>query len=122
MSAILLAPLNELQALSHTLFLSLSPAITKPPPPPALSSFLACDEALSAAMALAHKHQIKQRKIDALKAEILELDARWREICVELESGKRELESMIEEGETRLNAIDEAKKGLFSFSSIDAIN
>ncbi|KAF8889348.1 hypothetical protein BD779DRAFT_1469862 [Infundibulicybe gibba] len=111
MSAILLAPLNELQELSHTLLLSLSPPQSKPPPPPPLSAFLACDDALSSALQLARLHQLKQRKIDALENEILELDARWREICVELETGKRELEAMIEEGEERIKTIEQAKKG-----------
>lgn len=111
MSEILLGPLNELQSLSHTLFLSLSPAQTKPPPPPALSSLLACDEALSAALQLAQKHQVRQRRIDMLETEILGLDARWREICVELENGKRELEAMIKEGDERIKAIEAAKKG-----------
>lgn len=115
MSAILLAPLNELQALSHTLFLSLSPIQTKPPPAPPLSAFLACDNALSSAINLAHKHQIKQRRIDALELEILELEARWREIASELESGERELEEMIEEGEVRIKAIEAAKKGKHHF-------
>ncbi|KAJ7576924.1 vitamin-D-receptor interacting mediator subunit 4-domain-containing protein [Mycena floridula] len=118
MSACLLAPLNELQTLSQNLFLSLAPAHTKPPPPPSLSSFLACDEALASAITLAHTHQIKQRKIEALKTEILALDARWREICVELESGKRELESIIEEGETRMTAIEEAKEASIPYPEL----
>jgi len=110
MSSILLAPLNELQALSHTLFLSLSPVQTKPPPAPPLSAFLTCDKALSSAINLAHRHQLKQRRIDLLEKEILELEARWREIVSELEGGKRELEEMIEEGDQRIKAIEEAKK------------
>ncbi len=111
MSSILLAPLNDLQALSQTLFLALSPIHSKPPPPPPLSSFLTCDQALASAISLAHKHQIKQREIEVLKSEILELELRWREICMELETGKRELEEMIEEGDQRMQAIEEAKKG-----------
>ncbi|RDB23889.1 Mediator of RNA polymerase II transcription subunit 4 [Hypsizygus marmoreus] len=118
MSAILLAPLNELQALSHTLFLSLSPVQTKPPPAPPLSAFLECDQALSAAINLAHKHQIKQRRIDALEQEILDLEARWREIALELESGKRELEEMMEEGEERIKAIEQAKKGAIPYPEL----
>ncbi|KAK0188705.1 vitamin-D-receptor interacting mediator subunit 4-domain-containing protein, partial [Armillaria mellea] len=96
----LLAPLTDLQILSQALFVSLSP-VTKPPPPPPppVSAFLACDQALASAVNTAHSHQIRQRKIEALKNEILELDARWREICMELEREKRELEAMIEEGE-----------------------
>lgn len=107
----LLGPLLDLQNLSHTLFLSLSPVQSKPPPPPPLSAFLTCDQALSSAVNLAHTHQIKQRKIEALKDEILELDRRWREICTELEAGKHELEEVIEEGEDRIKSIEQAKKG-----------
>jgi hypothetical protein len=109
-SSVLLAPLNELQSLSHTLFLSLSPIQSKPPPPPPPSSFLACDEALSSAITLARTHQTKQRKIDALEKEILDLEARWREIVFELDGGRKELEEMIEEGEERVKAIEQAKK------------
>lgn len=114
MSSTLLAPLNELQALSHTLFLSLAPPQSKPPPPPPLSAFLDCDKALASAINLAHVHQIKQRKIDVLEAEILELESQWRDICTELANGKVELEELIEEGDERIKAIDEAKKGVCS--------
>ncbi|KAG6910212.1 hypothetical protein DXG01_012347 [Tephrocybe rancida] len=118
MSNILLAPLNELQTLSHTLFLSLSPVQTKPPPPPTLAAFLDCDKALSSAVNLAHKHQIKQRRIDALEQEILELEARWREVASALEGGKRELEEMIEEGEERIKAIELAKKAAIPYPEL----
>ncbi len=111
MSSILLSPLNELQALSHTLFLSLSPVQTKPPPPPPLSAFLACDAALSDAVNLAYKHHQGQRKIDALEMEILQLESRTRDVCMKLEAGKRELEEMIAEGEERIKAIEKAKEG-----------
>ncbi|KAJ7695039.1 vitamin-D-receptor interacting mediator subunit 4-domain-containing protein [Mycena rosella] len=114
----LLGPLAELQTLSHTLFLSLSPVQSKPPPPPPLSAFLACDQALSSAVNLAHTHQIKQRNIEALKDEILELDRRWREICTELEAGKRELEEMIEEGEDRMKSIEQAKKASIPYPEL----
>ncbi|KAJ3762078.1 vitamin-D-receptor interacting mediator subunit 4-domain-containing protein [Lentinula raphanica] len=109
MSSMLLKPLNEMEALANTLFLSLSPGPAKPPPP-RVDAFLACDQALAAAVNLSYKHQIKQRKIERLKAEILELDSRWRQICIELEMEKRVLEEMIEEGEERLESIEQAKK------------
>lgn len=111
MSSMILTPLDELQSLSQSLFLSLSPPQSKPPPAPPLAAFLACDRALSSALTVAHTHQIKQRRIEALELEVLELEAQWREICMELESGKRELEEMIKEGGNRVRAIDEAKKG-----------
>jgi len=118
MSATLLAPLNELQALAHTLFLSLSPPQSKPPPPPPISAFLECDKALASAMSLAHAHQIKQRRIDALEAEILDLDTQWREICTELVAGKSELEELIEEGGERIKAIEEAKKASIPYPEL----
>jgi mediator of RNA polymerase II transcription subunit 4 len=65
---------------------------------------------LASAINLAHIHQIKQRKIDALEAEILALDCEWREICRDLAQGKTELEELIEEGEARIKAIEQAKK------------
>ena len=115
MSSTLLAPLNQLQGLAHTLFLSLSPPQTKPPLPPPLSAFLECDQALASAINLAHIHQIKQRKIDALEAEILALECDWREVCKDLAQGKTELEELIEEGEARIKAIEQAKKGWLAF-------
>ena len=118
MTAILLEPLARLQSLSQTLFLSLSPAQTKPPPSPPLSAILECDAAIAAALQLAHVHQIKQRKIESLKHEILELEATWRNICSELEKSRRESESMIQEGEERIKAIGEAKQGISISSSL----
>ncbi|THU86237.1 hypothetical protein K435DRAFT_782956, partial [Dendrothele bispora CBS 962.96] len=118
MSTVLLAPLNELQSLSQALFLSLSPAQNKLPQPPPLSAFLACDEALSAAVNLTYKHQIKQRRIEALKAEILELDAKWRHICMELQNEKMELESTIEEGDKRIEGIEQAKKASIPYPEL----
>lgn len=111
MNAILSEPLQTLQSLSQTLFQSLSPPQTKPPPPPPISHFIDADLQLSKAIQLARVHQTKQRRIEQLKTELLELESRWREICRELESGKKELESIIEEGDERCKAIDEAKKG-----------
>lgn len=112
MKAILLQPLTELQSLSQTLFLSLSPPQSKPPPAPPVSAFLSCDAALANAIQLARVHQDKQRKIENLKNDMLELEARWKDICRELADSKRELEEMIKEGEKRCRAIEEAKKGL----------
>ncbi|KAJ3517747.1 hypothetical protein NLJ89_g303 [Agrocybe chaxingu] len=117
-SATLLGPLNELQALAHTLFLALSPPQSKPPPKPHEEAFLRCDRALASAINLAHVHQIKQRKIDALEAEILELDFQWRDVCHELARGKAELEELIEEGDERIKAIDEAKKASIPYPEL----
>ncbi|KAF7309580.1 Mediator of RNA polymerase II transcription subunit 4 [Mycena indigotica] len=117
----LLRPLSELQTLSHTLFMSLSPPQTKPPPPPSLAAFIACDEALASAVNLAYTHQIKQRKIEVLKEEILELDGRWREICTQLNVGKYELEQVIEEGQELTQSIEQAKKASIPYPELLAL-
>ncbi|KAF9453586.1 hypothetical protein P691DRAFT_800211 [Macrolepiota fuliginosa MF-IS2] len=118
MSSMLMGPLNELQALSQTLFLSLSPPQTKPPPPPPLDAFLRCDKALADGISVAQTHQIRQRKIESLEAEILDLEAQWRNICEELAKGKKELEELIEEGEERLKAIEKAKKASIPYPEL----
>jgi mediator of RNA polymerase II transcription subunit 4 len=123
MGSLLLKPLEEIQQLSQTLFLSLSGAQTaKRPPPPPVTSFIDCDNAMADVLLLARKHQIKQRRIETLKNEILELDSRWREICAELETGKRELEVMIDEGEERVKAIAKAKDSTFNSFVNNKIN
>ncbi|KIK61641.1 hypothetical protein GYMLUDRAFT_42662 [Collybiopsis luxurians FD-317 M1] len=117
MSSMLLGPLSQMENLAQTLFLSLSPAQVKPPAP-RLEAFIECDKALADAVNLSYKHQIKQRKIDRLKAEILELDTRWRQICIELEMEKRELEAMIEEADERLESIEQAKKASIPYPEL----
>ncbi|KAL1701937.1 hypothetical protein EV121DRAFT_282239 [Schizophyllum commune] len=116
MSEQLLQPLEELQALAHKLFASLAPAQGKTHPPPSAEAFVACNERLSHAVSVAYAHQVKQRQIEALAAEILELDARWREVCVTLQEDKRALEGILREGDERLKAIEQAREGA-TFSS-----
>ena len=112
----LLKPIEEFQRLSQTLFLSLSNDQTaRRIPPPSVSAFIGCDAEISRALDIARTHQIKQRKIEALKQEILDLNAQWRNICSELEAGKQELEVMIKEGEERIESIEKAKHGWFAF-------
>lgn len=111
MTGILLEPLNTLQKLSHTLFLSLSPAQNKPPPPPPIEAFIDADAALANALQKTRLHQVNQRKIVALTAEVLELESRLRDVWMELEKGKRDLEEVIEEGNERVKAIEKAKEG-----------
>lgn len=111
MTDLLLQPLDQLQNISQTLFRSLGPPQSKPPPPPSIASFLAVDAELAAAVQLTRVHQVKQRHIEQIKDEVLELDRRWREIVRELEQGRRELEEMVQEGEERIKAIHEAKAG-----------
>ncbi|KAH9943799.1 vitamin-D-receptor interacting mediator subunit 4-domain-containing protein [Amylocystis lapponica] len=109
MSEILLDPLNHLQALSQQLFQSLGAPQTKPPPAPSISTFLSVDAALASAVQLTRIHQVKQRKIEQLKNEVLELDRRWRQVVQELDEGRKELEVILREGEERTKAIEEAK-------------
>lgn len=111
MSDILLAPLNELQALSQTLFQSLGPPQSRPPPPPSTSAFAAVDAKLASSVHLSRFHQVKQRKIESLKDELLDLDTQWRNIVQELEAGKRELEAIVTEGEERIKATEQASAG-----------
>ena len=114
MSDQLLKPIEEFQFLSQTLFLSLSGDQTaRRVPPPSVSAFIERDAQISRALDIARTHQIKQRKIEALKQEILDLNAQWRHICSELEAGKQELEIMIKEGEERIESIEKAKYGPF---------
>ena len=112
MSDQLLKPIEEFQRLSQTLFLSLSSDQTaRRVPPPSVSAFIECDAEISRALDIARTHQIKQRKVEALKQEILDLNAQWRHICSELEAGKQELEVMIKEGDERIESIQKAKYG-----------
>jgi len=118
MSEILLDPLNQLQALSQQLFLSLGPTQSKPPPAPPVSAFLTVDAALASAVQLARTHQVKQRKIEQLKSDVLELDRRWRHIVLELEQGRGELESMVKEGNERIQSIEEAKAAAIPYPEL----
>ena len=111
MTNILLDPLNKLGTLSQVLFQSLSPPQTKPPPPPPISAFAECDAALASALELARAHQVKQRKIEKLKDEVVELEMRWREVLEKLETGRRELEVIVDEGQERIKTIERAKEG-----------
>jgi mediator of RNA polymerase II transcription subunit 4 len=118
MITVLLEPLKTMNEISQSLFLSLGPAQSKPPPFPPLHRFIECDDALSAAVRLAHTHQTKQRKIETLEAEILDLDARWRQICVELERGKRELQAVIREGDERIRSMEKAKEAAIPYPEL----
>ncbi|KAI0035339.1 vitamin-D-receptor interacting mediator subunit 4-domain-containing protein [Vararia minispora EC-137] len=118
MTNVLLDPLNNLQSLSLLLFQSLSPPQNKPPPPPPISAFIECDATLAAALQLARVHQAKQRRIEALKDEVLELEMRWREVIGGLEEGRRALEVTIDEGEERIRAIKHAKDAAVPYTDL----
>ena len=111
MSEILLDPLARLQNISTTLFQSLGPPQSRPPPPPSVADMLTVDAQLAGAVHIARAHQVKQRRIEQLKDEVLDLDRRWRDIVRTLDEGRRELDAMVREGEERIKAIEEAKAG-----------
>jgi len=111
-------PLNELTKLSQILFHSLSPSQTKPPPPPPLDAFIRVDAALADALQLTAVHQRKQGRIESLKSEIFELEARWRDICTQLEEGKRTLERIIDEGDERIKGIEEAREAAIPYPEL----
>ncbi|KAI0831823.1 vitamin-D-receptor interacting mediator subunit 4-domain-containing protein [Trametes gibbosa] len=118
MSKILLEPLARLQTLSQTLFLSLAPPQTRPPPPPSVADLVTVDAQLAAAVQLARIHQVKQRRIEQLKDEVLALDRRWRSIVGELDDGRRELDAIVREGEERIKAIEEAKAAAIPYPEL----
>ncbi|OCB85471.1 hypothetical protein A7U60_g7480 [Sanghuangporus baumii] len=113
-----LGPLDKLQKLSQTLFLALSPSSTKPPPPPPIEAFIEADAELAAVLQQARIHQYKQRRIESLSAEVLNLEGRLREMAAELERGKRELEEMIEEGDECVMAIEKAKQAALPYPEL----
>ena len=113
MTEALLAPINELQALAQSLFQSVS-ATQRTVAPPPISAFLSVDAALASAVKQARAHQVKQRRIERLKDEVLELERRWRDIVQELEEGRRDLENILAEGEERIKGVEAAKAGQYS--------
>lgn len=112
MTHLLLDPLNHLNNVAQQLFQSLSPPHNKPPPPPPITALANADAALVDAVQLAHLHQKKQQRIEALKAEVLSLESSWRTVIMQLEEGRRDLEAIISEGNVRLDAIEQAKAGI----------
>jgi len=111
MTHLLLDPLNHLNNVAQQLFQSLSPPHNKPPRPPPIAALGTADAALADAVQLAHLHQKKQQRIEALKAEVLSLESSWRTVIMQLEEGRRDLEAIITEGDVRLDAIEQAKAG-----------
>ena len=113
MHQVLLDPVDQLEALSQNLLRSLAPppsSTSKPPLAPPISSFLECDIKLADAVQEARIHQAKQREIDELTAEVLQLDSHLREIVTFLADGKDALAEIIAQGDERLHAIDLASK------------
>ncbi|TFY76794.1 hypothetical protein EWM64_g7218 [Hericium alpestre] len=76
------------------------------------------DTAMASAVQLARIHQAKQRKIEALKRELLEMEGRWRAMVEELEEGRQDLGFMISEGDERIQAIEKAKEGAIPYPEL----
>lgn len=116
MSEIVLEPLHELQLLAQAMFQNVSRAqhlqASQQLPVLPVAALLETDAKLADAVRLARKHQIKQRRIERLKNEVLAMEERWRDIIQGLEDGKRELEVILTEGDERIKAIEEAKTGM----------
>lgn len=104
----LLRPVNQLQSLARALFETLSSAQTPPDPP--VAALAACDEQLAEALRKSRMHLLKQRRIETLLAEVHELDVQLLEIIENLGHGQKELAAIIEEGQERVKAADEATK------------
>jgi mediator of RNA polymerase II transcription subunit 4 len=104
----LLRPVNQLQSLARALFETLSSSQTPPDPP--VGALAACDEQLAEALRKSRIHLLKQRRIEALLAEVHDLDVQLLEIVETLGHGQKELAAVIEEGGERVRAADEATK------------
>lgn len=123
MTDTLSVPLNTFTHLSTSLFQSLS---SQPhthggrqgEPPPPISAFLAAETALADALVETAAHQRRQHHIDRLVSEIGKLDARWREIVVEIERGRKELESVVREGEERVEGIKKAQEAAIPYPEL----
>ncbi|KIJ61955.1 hypothetical protein HYDPIDRAFT_176727 [Hydnomerulius pinastri MD-312] len=121
MTDTLTAPLNTLSALSITLFQSLSAPQSHAKPntaTPPLSAFLNAETSLAIALAQSASHQRRQKRIDALVAEIGELEERWREVVERIEKGRRELEGVVKEGEERVEGIKKAKEASIPYPEL----
>ncbi|EJD48283.1 hypothetical protein AURDEDRAFT_113104 [Auricularia subglabra TFB-10046 SS5] len=73
---------------------------------------------LAAALHLARAHQRRQRRIEALVAEIGGLDDALRSVCAALGEGKRELDDILDEADERLAAIDKAKEAAIPYPEL----
>ncbi|KAH8989828.1 vitamin-D-receptor interacting mediator subunit 4-domain-containing protein [Lactarius akahatsu] len=116
--SLLLGPLNHLNSVAQQLLQSLSPPHTKPPLPPSINALAEADAALASAVQLAHIHQNKQKRIEALESDVLALENSWRNVIVQLEEGRRDLEVIIAEGDVRLDAIEQAKAGAIPYPEL----
>ena len=105
-------PVNQLQSLARALFETLSSSQNPPDPP--VAALAACDEQLAEALRKSRIHLLKQRRIEALLAEVHELDLQLLEIIETLGHGQKELAAIIEEGEEHVKAAGAATQCSYS--------
>lgn len=109
MKELLSSPLKHFEDLTHQLFLSLS--MPNSTPSPSIEAFVQCDNALAAALIKAREHQLKQRRIEQLKEDVVNLEWQLKAACQKLLQDKADLEAMIREGDERVKTIDSVEKG-----------
>ncbi|KAH9172979.1 vitamin-D-receptor interacting mediator subunit 4-domain-containing protein [Lactarius sanguifluus] len=100
---------------------SFSPVLRRTPSrriPPSITALAEADAALASAVQLAHIHQKKQKRIEALKSDVLALENSWHNVIVQLEEGRRDLEAIIAEGDVRLDTIEQAKAGAIPYPEL----
>lgn len=122
MKELLAAPLQRFESLTQQLFLSLS--MPNATPSPSIEAFVQCDRELAAALNQSRDHQLKQRRIEQLKEDIVDLEWHLKAACQKLLQDKSELEAIIREGDERVKIMDAVEDGpsfrfLFLFSAID---
>ena len=113
MREVLTRPLNQIDSLSQALLRSLAPSqssTVKPPTAPPTIAFIEVDQALAAAVNMAQVHQEKQREIEALTREILDMERELRDRIQFLADGRNTLNELLRESEETISAIDLASK------------
>ncbi len=113
MREVLMRPLNHIDSLSQALLRSLAPSqsnAAKPPSAPSITAFMEVDQALATAVNMAQVHQEKQREIEALTKEILDLERELRDRVQFLADGRNTLNEILRESEETIAAIDLASK------------
>ncbi|CAE6530261.1 unnamed protein product [Rhizoctonia solani] len=115
------APLTNFETLTHSLFASISQSGLRSQTQqqaPHISSFLETDSILAQALATAREHQVNQKLIEELSAEVLELDEKLRGVWTSLDEAHKELGDIVEEGEKRLKEIESATKGAVPYQQL----
>ncbi|KAJ1306855.1 hypothetical protein OPQ81_007840 [Rhizoctonia solani] len=114
-------PLTNFETLTHSLFVSLSQSGLRShnqQQAPHISSFLETDSLLARALATAREHQVNQKMIEELSAEVLELDDKLRGVWNSLDEAHKELGGIVEEGEKRIKEMESAAKGAVPYQQL----